>query len=103
MDRCVVMAPYAARGRLWDGPLAICLKGRVRKICRERYAGGIGLHVRVGIRGAFERAGPLSTDEHVICPDCALQDALECRIQLGRLVSHGDDARNLTLDLERLS
>src|SRR5262249_16994722 len=110
MTRRVAMACHATRRSKRDISLAIRLERGIREIGRGRSAVhvrlflevGIGSEFRSGIRGLFLRAKevarPLGTQQHVIFPDRAFEDALELLVHLLRVVRQRSDANDLALE-----
>src|SRR5215467_8671713 len=104
------MAGHATRRSEGDISLAIRFERGIREIGRGRRAVhvrlflkvGIGSEFRLGIRDLFccasEVTRPLGTEQHVIFPDRAFEDALELLVHLLRVVGQRGDANDLALE-----
>src|SRR6516165_11235410 len=104
------MAGHTTRRGERDISLAIRFERGIREIGRGRSAVhvrlflkvGIGSKFRFGIRDLFlcakEVTRPLGTQQHVIFPDRAFEDALELLVHLLRVVRQRSDTNDLALE-----
>src|SRR5262249_28978428 len=108
--RGVAVAGHATRRREWDTSLAIRFERGIREKGRGRCTIHIRLFLEVGIGSEFrleirrlfswasEVTRPLGTEQHVIFPDRAFEDALELAVHPLRVVGQRGDANDLALE-----